>query len=118
MDSKQYSKFDLDFDYNRNMEDAKRTKVHPKGIYPDLILHKRGNNESNILALEFKPYWNPDNSDDVDKLKELTSPDQQYRFHLAISIILGQRRNQCTFTYFKKGRVVSEDIACIEEAQI
>ncbi|MDR4509388.1 MAG: hypothetical protein MRJ65_14375 [Candidatus Brocadiaceae bacterium] len=113
--SPEFSKLDLDFDYNRNMEDAKRTQKHPQGIYPDLILHKRCSNKHNILALEFKTHWNPGNFDDIDKLKELTLPNQQYRFQLGISIVLGQERNLCTFMYLRKGRVVPNAEKFVEE---
>lgn len=78
--SEAYSGYDLDFDYNRNMDDAKRTQRHPQGIYPDLILHKWGSNDHNVLALEFKTSWNRNNVKYINKLEELTSPEQQYRF--------------------------------------
>jgi len=114
--SQDFKKYDLDFDYNRSIEDTKRTRSRPEGIYPDLILHKRGSNDRNVLALEFKTHWNSDSSDDIDKLKELTSSDQQYRFQLGISIVLGQRRNQCTFTYLRRGGAVPNVKEFVKEA--
>jgi hypothetical protein len=102
-----YSKLDLDFDYNRNMCDSKRTPRFPDGIYPDLILHKRRSNRDNILALEFKTYWNKSHETDIYKLRDLTNPQQQYRFKLGIAIILGKRREKCLFTYVQNGEEVN-----------
>lgn len=37
-------------------------------VYPDFILHKRGSNDFNILIIEFKTWWNPQNDEDIEKL--------------------------------------------------
>ena len=42
-------KYDLDAEYNRDIDMIKRLPGWPNGCYPDLILHKRGNNENNIF---------------------------------------------------------------------
>lgn len=114
-ESPKFSKFDLDIEYNRDLvssknKDPKRTQDHPKGIFPDLILHKRGNNYNNILVLEFKTNWNENPSDDVKKLKELTSPNQKYHYNLGISIVLGKTREQCKFVYIKDGEILESSL--------
>ncbi|HIJ06383.1 hypothetical protein [Methanocalculus sp.] len=101
-----FSGFDLDFDYNRDRNNPKRLKNDHNRIFPDLILHKRGNNNNNILVLEFKTHWNENNSDDLNKLKELTSPKQQYHYKLGISIVLGEKSEQCKFVYVKAGKIL------------
>jgi hypothetical protein len=106
----EYYGLHLDFDYNRNKENPKRTKAHPHGIYPDLILHQRGSNDNNTLALEFKTYWNENHTDDIGKLKEITSPNQEYKFRLGISIVLGKDRDNCQFTFVQNGEISQGDI--------
>ncbi len=106
-----FSKLDLDIEYNRDLvssanKDPKRTYEHPNGIFPDLILHKRGNNNNNILVLEFKTQWSKEkNFQDLDKLKELTSPNQKYHYTLGISIVLGKKRDKCNFVYVRDGEI-------------
>jgi len=107
--SQKFSKLDLDIEYNRDLvsstnKDPKRTKEHHNGICPDLILHTRGT-RNNILVLEFKTHWSDENSADLDKLKELTSPNQQYHYQLGISIVFGKKRDDCDFVYVRDGEI-------------
>lgn len=47
-----------------------------KAIRPDLLLHKRGVNDSNLLAVEFKGWWSKIKEEhDFQKLKSLTKRD-------------------------------------------
>src|SRR5665648_1176982 len=59
-EEKEYAEFNLDFEYNKNYSNPKRTVNFPDGTYPDIILHKRGSNEHNLLIVEFKIWWEPD----------------------------------------------------------
>lgn len=54
----EYKSYNLDCEYNRNGISAKILPNFPNGVYPDLIIHKRGRNDKNILVMEFKTYWN------------------------------------------------------------
>ena len=48
--------YSIDVEYNRNGLSPK----HLQGIgnvYPDLIIHHRGDNEDNLLVIEFKGWW-------------------------------------------------------------
>jgi len=87
---KEYAEFNLDFEYNKNHSNPKRTKNFQKGTYPDIILHKRGSNEHNLLIIEFKTWWSQDNSRDLMKLKDFTLPDGKYKYKCGLSIILGK----------------------------
>ena len=94
-----FKHLNLDTEYNRNIKDLKRTERHPNGTYPDLIIHQRGNNKHNLLILEFKTWWNPDNSTDIEKIKEFTSPDGCYQYAIGASIILGETKPHITWIY-------------------
>jgi len=48
-----FKTMNLDCEYNRNKEDTKKTKNFQNGTYPDLIIHKRGNNDNNFLVMGF-----------------------------------------------------------------
>jgi len=77
-----YKEYNLDFEYNRNFDDVKRTKSFREGTYPDLILHKRGTNDDNILVLEFKTWWNNNSNSnkDIEKLEDFLNQDGEYRY--------------------------------------
>lgn len=67
--------YNLDVEYNRNMDRPKglpKTAWRDNGAYPDLIIHKRGNNSGNILVVEFKTHWNREKEGitaDINKLQ-------------------------------------------------
>lgn len=80
-------KYDLDAEYNRDIEGVKRLSIRPNGCYPDLILHKRGSNENNILMIECKGWWANENDIEEDKKKItefLNSERYKYMFGLLI----------------------------------
>ena len=80
-------KYDLDAEYNRDIEGFKRLANRPNGCYPDLILHKRGSNENNILIIECKGWWADDKDIEEDKEKIiafLNSERYKYMFGLLI----------------------------------
>ena len=80
-------KYDLDAEYNRDIDMIKRLPGWPNGCYPDLILHKRGNNQNNILIIECKGWWSSEEAiqNDREKIMQfLHSERYQYLFGLQI----------------------------------
>lgn len=58
-------------------------------IYPDIIVHKRGTDESNILIIEVKKSTNPDTGvSDKEKINELMKQPYKYKFGLFLRIDL------------------------------
>lgn len=97
-----FAEYDLDCEYNRNGAECKALPSFPNGTYPDVIIHKRGSNEHNLLVVEFKTYWNRDLSNDKKKLFEFTDPNGRYKFQKGISFLLGNARDKvqrldCTY---------------------
>lgn len=86
--------YDVDCEYNRDGYGMKN--IDGTLVYPDFILHKRGTNESNLLIIEFKTWWNSDNREDIEKLKAMMS--DLYRYQYGYSIILNQERDSVTVT--------------------
>lgn len=92
--------FNLDFEYNRNVSDVKRLPGWENGAYPDLIVHKRVENDFNLLVMEFKTYWNPECTVDSDKIKKFVNPCGDYRYRCGKSILLGRTRNKVRIKTF------------------
>lgn len=69
--------WDVDAEYNRNMNDQKRLSPTDKhGVMPDIIIHKRGKNndngieDNNLLVVEVKKTPNEkQKKNDISKLK-------------------------------------------------
>ena len=76
---KEFENYNVDCEYNRNIENIKRIKIledkykdikpndiEAKTVFPDIIIHKRGNNENNLLVIEAKKN---NKNDEIDKEK-------------------------------------------------
>lgn len=85
----------VDCEYNRNLNDVKRTPKFPQGTYPDLILHKRGEESNNLLIMEFKAYWNKDKNKhyDIDKLNDFIDVKGDYGYDYGIYVILEKEKD-------------------------
>ncbi len=97
----------IDFDYNRNGEGIKDMNGFSlsHGVYPDIILHRRGLNDKNIVALEFKGYWTAEGRDD-EKLKGFTHPtENDYQYGLGVFILIGTTLDNCEIGYYKNGDI-------------
>ena len=118
--SNDYNLFDgynLDAEYNRNINNVKCIPTVEKGAYPDLIIHNRGNNNYNLLAIEIKPWWvklpADENNKDLNKLRDFTTePPQQttfeveekmYKYKYGLFIVISQFRQDIELKWFQSG---------------
>lgn len=81
--------YHLDCEYNRNLDAIK--KLGSQAIIPDLIIHKRGSMEENLLVMEFKSWWNRNNEKDKEKINELLNPDGDYRYEYGLIIRIDKK---------------------------
>ena len=87
-----FENYMLDCEYNRNGVYAKALPSFPRGVYPDVIIHTRGNNDNNLLIMEVKSYWNTDNTQDVKKIREFLDSNGEYHFSFGVSLIIEKHR--------------------------
>ncbi|MBR5096961.1 MAG: hypothetical protein IK094_07660 [Treponema sp.] len=74
-------KYDIDVEYNR--QGIKSKILGEKLVCIDFIVHERGNNHNNLIAIEFKPYWNKKKKaieKDKQKIKNLCDNANEYRY--------------------------------------
>ena len=103
-----FAQYNLDVEYNRNGRQPKRIPNNRIGVRPDVIIHKRGLNDHNLLIMEFKPPWERYNTfDDRQKLKAFTQSSGEYAFQLGLSIVLGKTRNTVSTKYVVDGEVLN-----------
>lgn len=123
-----WSSFDLDAEYNRCFE-------HPKSMYkqtldgikekigdavPDLLIHKRRENDSNMVVFEFKKnglYVKNGKDADYRKLEYFTDSTNEYKYKYGLWIVLyknkkadihilidGKERADKKYTWYYKER--------------
>lgn len=83
-----FCNYNVDVEYNRNLYEKKLLPTFANGTFPDLIVHKRGSNDDNVLILEFKTWWNYDTTSDEKKIKEFMDPTGRYRYCMGACIVL------------------------------
>lgn len=86
--------YDVDCEYNRAGDTRKEIKLG-KGIIPDIIIHKRGTDMNNFVAIEVKPWWNANFEADIKKLKKLTklnNRDSNVKYKYGISLAIYKTR--------------------------
>ena len=93
----EFRALDIDLEYNKNGLEPKRTPRRPNGVRPDFILHKRQNNDQNILVIEFKGWWN-DTAREIDqiKLEDFVSQDGEYKYGMGILVELNNDEFELT----------------------
>ncbi|UEP40329.1 hypothetical protein [Burkholderia sp. B21-005] len=101
----QFPDFDVDCEYNRDGFDVKRLALSQREVrdddveavtvFPDIVVHKRGSNESNLLVVEIKKISsNVGSSYDLKKLE-------------AFRRQLGYRHSaHCTIGYNRCGKLI------------
>lgn len=82
----------LDCEYNRNGIHAKKLPSFPNGVYPDIIIHNRGDNDHNLLVMEVKTYWHRNNDTDKRKIAEFLDTSGKYHFSFGISLTIEEQR--------------------------
>jgi S-adenosylmethionine:tRNA-ribosyltransferase-isomerase (queuine synthetase) len=100
----EFKEYDVDCEYNRSKDvpkvimskllGRKNYSSLKKKVYPDIVIHKRGNNGDNLLVVEIKKSSNHSRGErdfDVLKLEAYMSKgdDYQYRYGMFVDIFVG-----------------------------
>ena len=75
----------VDLEYNKNLDREKEVydgNGNPIRIRPDILLHKRGSNDNNLIAIETKKDYFRQH--DMDKIRALLKPPFRYRYGFII----------------------------------
>lgn len=98
---KEFPDYSVDVEYNRHGVEIKTIKG-PKRILPDIVIHKRGSDDYNLLAIEIK-IRNYNKERDEEKLKYLT---KHYKYKFGLFIKLESEIKVRKFEWFKDGEKI------------
>lgn len=97
-----FPEWDVDCEYNRNGHDPKTVRLPARSdsqllretsTYPDIIVHKRGSNDSNLLIVEAKKIRCSQRAHEFDRRKvEAYARDLYYQAGILIKIPTGRNR--------------------------
>lgn len=92
--------YDIDVEYNR--QGIKTKKLGEEQVCIDFIVHKRGEFNKNLLAIEFKTYWNKKGKAierDKEKIKKLCDNSNEYKYKYGFTIIFEKEFNSINFLF-------------------
>jgi hypothetical protein len=98
--------YQVDCEYNRHLNNTKRINLDKtrKKIRPDIIIHKRGIDEGNIIYSEIKTDHNIESrEEDLNKIKAMTDLKGEYRYKLGIFIDFYRDKDDLIIRYFQDG---------------
>lgn len=93
--------YNLDSEYNKNLGDLKRIQDWENGAIPDIIIHKRGTNDYNVLIIEIKTWWNDNITDDLRKIDKFMEVNSDYSYKYGAVIIF--RENSVEIIFKEQG---------------
>jgi hypothetical protein len=106
----EFKGLNLDSEYNKHKDISKKVMPeYPNGIRPDILLHKRGSDDFNLLAAEFKTWDNSNYKNDINKLKVLTDQMGEYNYKLGVFVKLGKTKSQMKKTIIINGKQSDEE---------
>lgn len=82
------NEYDLDCEYNRKGTNIKT--LDEQNIIPDILIHKRGDDNMNLLVIEIKKSGKSIEND-KEKLKKLTDTNGDYKYSLGLEIVLCEK---------------------------
>jgi hypothetical protein len=88
----QFSEHTVSNEYDRREQEIKR--LGRSKIIPDLIVHRVGTQDDNLLVVEVKLVHNPDHDRDIFKLRGMTNPDGEYRYAVGVHLVLDLPRRR------------------------
>lgn len=97
--------YDVDCEFSRDLDAIK--KMGCDKIIPDIIVHKRGSNDDNLIIIEVKPWWNDKSQaliKDENKLAYLTNSNNQYKYKYGFSLIINKNREDTEVKIFIDGK--------------
>lgn len=110
----QFQNLHVDCEYNRHGNDIKRLKyirnssvransLTAKTVFPDIIVHERGNDENNLLVIEIKKSNSElSHDDDYKKLKAFTG--RQFRYEHGLFLLFDAAIKCLSYVrYFESG---------------
>lgn len=110
-------KNNLDCEYNKNGQNIKATPRRKNGTRPDMILHKRGTNNHNLLVVEFKAEkgLRRTGNNDLIKLEDFISP---YIYNYQLGILVKLLKDKPDYSFFRKERSYKDTLKQIAASLI
>jgi hypothetical protein len=101
----EFPEYSVDCEYNRHIDGHK--ECEGQRIRPDIVIHKRGKDENNLVYIEIKTDHNRDDrADDINKIKCVTKQNGEYKYILGSFIDFNRDKEKLVLRFFENGEEV------------
>ncbi len=101
-----FKEYEVDCEYNKHINDIKT--IDNKKIFPDIVIHKRKNDEDNLIWIELKKYnsYKKSIDNDRERLTIVTKENFDFKYQYGVLIIINQNIDDCIIEYYKDGKLI------------
>lgn len=100
----EFKEYDVDCEYDKHINQEKEVKELNQNIRPDIIIHRRGTDEENLVYIEIKTDHNRESRElDYCKIKAMTKQKGEYGYSLGLFIDFNRDKENLKIKYFKDG---------------
>ena len=101
----EFKEYDVDCEYDKHINQEKYNNELNQNIRPDIIIHKRGIDENNLVYIEIKTDHNRESRTfDCDKTKVMTKQDSEYKYSVGLFIDFNRDKEKLDIKYFEDGK--------------
>ena len=105
-----FKEYNVDCEYNKHINDIKR--LENKNIFPDIVIHKRQNDDSNLLWIELKKSKSKKRFifNDEERLKTVTMKlPEGFSYQYGALVIISQKLKDCVIKFYENGKLINEN---------
>lgn len=103
----EFKEYDVDCEYNKHKDKKKYSHELNKSMRPDIVVHKRGCDEKNLVFIEIKKKTNKSKrADDFAKIIAATNQNREYGYTLGVFIDFPKNKEKLVMKYFENGMEV------------
>jgi len=99
----EFKEYNVDCEYDKHIDQEKYNTELNQNIRPDIIIHKRGTDENNLVYIEIKTDHNRESRIfDLEKIKSMTKQVNKYK--LGLFIDFNREKENSNIIFFKDGK--------------
>ena len=101
----EFKKFNVDCEYDKHIDQEKYNSELNQNIRPDIIIHRRGTDQDNLVYIEIKTDHNTESRlHDYEKIIVMTKQKGDYKYSLGLFIDFNRDKEKLNIKYFEDGK--------------
>ena len=104
----EFKEYNVDCEYNKHINGEKEVLELNQNIRSDILIHRRGTDENNLVYIEIKTDHNRESRTfDYDKIKAMTKQSSEYKYSLGLFVDFNRDKEKLVMIFFEDGKECS-----------